>query len=250
MYVCGGMDADTLPVAPARGPAGSLLGQWLRSRVLSHTTLPFSALPSTHALLPFPFDLVHRSRSVATRRLESDRPGLIGVQARFRLCLTHSFRHAAPAEQRRDAVLSQLSASSCSLTWFDGRGFSLPCHTTEADDANGVSRSFRPRRLSPSQSQPPACQTLALPMRFNFPNDPRAEEILSREELADVAIFHYLRTSLFDRREYSRRAPSVCGVSCPSTHRSECLVSTGCEKNPRLRLPHLLAAGARHTIRP
>jgi hypothetical protein len=42
--------------------------------------------------------------------------------------------------------------------------------------------------------------TWALPMRFNFPNDARAEEMYP-EDLADVAIFHYLRTSTFDRHE-------------------------------------------------
>jgi hypothetical protein len=40
--------------------------------------------------------------------------------------------------------------------------------------------------------------TWALPLRFNFPNDARAEQMYP-EELADIAIYHYLRTSVFDR---------------------------------------------------
>ena len=43
-------------------------------------------------------------------------------------------------------------------------------------------------------------RTLALPMRFNFPNDPVAEEMYP-DELANVVIFHYLRTTNFDRHE-------------------------------------------------
>ena len=38
----------------------------------------------------------------------------------------------------------------------------------------------------------------ALPMRFNFPNDPRADELYP-DELANVVIMHYLRTAEFDR---------------------------------------------------
>ena len=41
-------------------------------------------------------------------------------------------------------------------------------------------------------------RTLALPMRFNFPNDPRAEQMYP-DELANVVVFHYLRTTNFDR---------------------------------------------------
>ncbi|HUF47056.1 MAG TPA: hypothetical protein VMM93_04510, partial [Vicinamibacterales bacterium] len=40
--------------------------------------------------------------------------------------------------------------------------------------------------------------TLALPMRFNFPNDPRAEQMYP-DELVNVVVFHYLRTTNFDR---------------------------------------------------
>jgi len=41
-------------------------------------------------------------------------------------------------------------------------------------------------------------RTCALPMRYNFPNDPVAAELYP-EELANVVIFHYLRTGGFDR---------------------------------------------------
>ena len=37
-----------------------------------------------------------------------------------------------------------------------------------------------------------------LPMRYNFPNDPIADE-LYQEELANVVVMHYLRTDHFDR---------------------------------------------------
>jgi hypothetical protein len=42
-------------------------------------------------------------------------------------------------------------------------------------------------------------RTLALPMRFNFPNDARAE-VMYPEELTNAVIFHYLRTTTFDRQ--------------------------------------------------
>lgn len=40
--------------------------------------------------------------------------------------------------------------------------------------------------------------TRALPMRFNFPNDPLAEKRYP-DELANAVLFHYLRTEIFDR---------------------------------------------------
>ena len=40
--------------------------------------------------------------------------------------------------------------------------------------------------------------TWALPMRYNLPNDPVAERMYP-QELEHVAIFHYLRTAVFDR---------------------------------------------------
>ena len=43
-------------------------------------------------------------------------------------------------------------------------------------------------------------RTWALPMKYNFPNDPVAEQLYPRE-LAEVVAFHYLRTDLFDRQE-------------------------------------------------
>ena len=43
-------------------------------------------------------------------------------------------------------------------------------------------------------------RTLSLPMRFNFPNDPLAEEMYA-EELTNAVIHHYLRTDEFDRHE-------------------------------------------------
>jgi hypothetical protein len=42
-------------------------------------------------------------------------------------------------------------------------------------------------------------RTRALPMRYNFPNDPRAERLYP-DELANVVVFHYLRTGRFDRQ--------------------------------------------------
>src|SRR5262249_29286908 len=43
-------------------------------------------------------------------------------------------------------------------------------------------------------------QTWAMPMRYNFPNDPVAEKMYP-VELENVVIFHYLRTASFDRHE-------------------------------------------------
>lgn len=42
-------------------------------------------------------------------------------------------------------------------------------------------------------------RTRALPVRYNFPNDPIAAA-MHPTELANVAVFHYLRTSTFDRQ--------------------------------------------------
>jgi len=38
----------------------------------------------------------------------------------------------------------------------------------------------------------------ALPMRFNYPNDPIADQMYP-DEMADIVLLHYLRTELFDR---------------------------------------------------
>jgi hypothetical protein len=43
-------------------------------------------------------------------------------------------------------------------------------------------------------------RTEALSMRYNFPNDPVAERMYP-EELANVVVYHYLRTAAFDRHE-------------------------------------------------
>ena len=43
-------------------------------------------------------------------------------------------------------------------------------------------------------------RTAALPMRYNFPNDPIAE-MMYPEEQNHVAVFHYLRTERFDRHK-------------------------------------------------
>ena len=40
----------------------------------------------------------------------------------------------------------------------------------------------------------------ALPMRYNFPNDPIAERMYP-DELASVVVYHYLRTAAFDRHD-------------------------------------------------
>jgi hypothetical protein len=63
-------------------------------------------------------------------------------------------------------------------------------------------------------------RTWALPMRYNFPNDSRAEEFYPRE-LEQVVAFHYLRTDQFDRstifttaEKYSKfLSLPLCGVN-------------------------------------
>jgi hypothetical protein len=50
-------------------------------------------------------------------------------------------------------------------------------------------------------------RTWALPMRYNFPNDPRAEQLYP-SELERVVVFHYLRTDQFDRQKIFMTAES------------------------------------------
>jgi capsular polysaccharide biosynthesis protein len=52
--------------------------------------------------------------------------------------------------------------------------------------------------------------TWALPARYNFPNDERAAS-LHQDELARVAVFHYLRTEKFDRHKIFRDAAEYGG---------------------------------------
>jgi len=47
-------------------------------------------------------------------------------------------------------------------------------------------------------------RTWALPMRYNFPNDPRAERLFPGE-LEHATVIHYLRTTCFDRHEIFAR---------------------------------------------
>jgi hypothetical protein len=42
--------------------------------------------------------------------------------------------------------------------------------------------------------------TWALPMRYNFPNDPVAERMYPTE-LEQAVVYHYLRTDVFDRHQ-------------------------------------------------
>jgi hypothetical protein len=65
--------------------------------------------------------------------------------------------------------------------------------------------------------------TMALPMRYNFPNDPIADTLYP-DELARVTVFHYLRTDAFDRQQIFASAEAYRRfLSLPRTGSNELL---------------------------
>jgi hypothetical protein len=59
------------------------------------------------------------------------------------------------------------------------------------------------------------CRTWALPLRYNFPNDPLAESMYPAE-LSQIVLVHYLRTAVIDRhRIFATPSEYRAFVSCP-----------------------------------
>jgi hypothetical protein len=174
------MDADTLPVIALEDlldcvhESGSIAG------VIAH--YPFPMLPDTS--LRENWDKIAR--------------GLIDVRLDF------GFSHTlvppeAPPEQRQTPYYLNFGVVLFSRTSFDevashylARRPALMMRMADPDFSGQAALT-----LAVAAAGVP---TWALPMRYNFPNDARAEEMYP-EELADVAIYHYLRTNMFDRHE-------------------------------------------------
>lgn len=221
------MDADTLPVVELEDLLDCVHDSGCIAGVIAH--YPFPLFPDV--------SLKEAWEQIAR--------GLTGVRLDF------GFAHtlvpaAAPAEQRRTPFYLNFGVVL----------FPRACFEAVASHYLAIRPTLMMRMADPDFSGQAALTlaiaaagvpTWALPMRFNFPNDPRAEEIYP-EELADVAIFHYLRTSLFDRREIFTSAELYAAFLD--------LPLTGVNALFRQAVRRILgpdypfAAGARHTYRP
>lgn len=169
------MDADTFPVASLETVLDRVLETGSVAGALAH--------------YPFP----DRSARDSWERLAR---GLLDVPLEFRFC--HSLiGPGSPAEQRLAPFYLNFG-----VVFFPAASF---------DD---VARQYlRMRPIVAERMDEPVfsgqvaltlavaaarVRTWALPMRYNFPNDPVAERMYP-EDLAQVAVFHYLRTGKFDR---------------------------------------------------
>ena len=191
------MDADTLPVASLETVLDRVLETGSVAGTLAHypTTLRHtfdvaaSAFSLQLAASPFP----DRSVRDSWERLAQ---GLLDVPVEFGFC--HSLMGPGTADEHRVAPFYL----NFGVVFFPSGSF---------DD---VARQYlRMRPIVAERLDEPVfsgqvaltlavtaarVRTWALPMRYNFPNDPVAERMYP-EDLAQVAVFHYLRTGQFDR---------------------------------------------------
>jgi hypothetical protein len=172
------MDADVLPVAPFED-------------VLDHVA-ETGAVAGAITHYPAPIDRSRPSRE-AWQELADD---LIDAGA-----LDFSFSHTLLATETNDA--------SCPFyVNFGVVFFAQPAFERVGTTYLSLRPQVQPRIEEPDFSGQVAlalaiaredAPTWALPMRFNFPNDPLAEQMYPAE-LENARLFHYLRTDEFDRQ--------------------------------------------------
>jgi hypothetical protein len=173
------LDADTVPVAPLTDVLDYVLQTEAVAGVIAHYPFP-----------PFPGCSVRDSWQRVTHGI-TDAP------------LDFAFSHTLmPPETPADLRLTPFYLNG-GVVFFPRARF---------DDLLMQYLAIRPRLLSRMPDADftgqaavalaiAACgvPTTALPMRYNFPNDAIAEQLYP-DELAQVRIFHYLRTDIFDRQ--------------------------------------------------
>jgi hypothetical protein len=190
------MDADTFPVAPLEAILDRILETEAIGGVIAHypTVLGFAfdTRTSSFSIRPGP-PFPEASLRAAWNRMGQD---IIDVPLDF--AFSHTLmRPESPADHRvtpfylnfgvvffpkvvfDEVTLRYLEIRPKLMDRLPEPDFSGQAALTLAIAAAGV-------------------KTLALPMRYNFPNDPVAEDLYPRE-LENVAVFHYLRTFRFDR---------------------------------------------------
>ena len=191
------MDADTLPVASLETVLDRVLESGSVAGTLAHypTTLrhTFDAATSAFSLQPasslFPDHSVRDSWERLAR-------GLLDVPLEF------SFSHSlmgpgSPAEHRLAPFYLNFGVVFFPSGSFDdvARQYLLmrPTVAERLDEPAFSGQVALTLAVTAAR-----VRTWALPMRYNFPNDPVAERMYP-EDLAQVAVFHYLRTGKFDR---------------------------------------------------
>jgi len=191
------MDADTLPVASLETVLDRVLETGSVAGTLAHypTTLhhTFDMATSSFSLLPVssPFD--ERSVRESWERLSR---GLLDVPLEF--SFSHSLMDPGACDEHRLAPFYlNFGVVFFPAASFDGvarRYLTLrPAVAERMDDPAFSGQVALTLAVAAAETR-----TWALPMRYNFPNDPVAERMYP-EELAHVAVFHYLRTGSFDR---------------------------------------------------
>jgi hypothetical protein len=189
------MDADTLPVVSLETVLDRVLETGSVAGALAHYPVPhtFDVATSASSLQPGSSSFPDRSVRDSWERLAR---GLLDVPLEFRFC--HSLMDPSSPDEHRHAPFYL----NFGVVFFPAASF---------DDVARRYLTIRPtvaeRLHEPAYSGQVALtlavtaagvRTWALPMRYNFPNDPVAERMYP-EELAQVAVFHYLRTGKFDR---------------------------------------------------
>lgn len=179
------MDADTLPVASLEDLLDRVLESEAIAGVIAH--YPTVLSPDT------PYS--HQSLRDAWTRLAE---GIVETPLDF----THSHTLMgpdAPPEQRLTPFYLNFGVVAFPKSTFDevaGRYLTIRPAIMERMPAGD----FSGQAALTLAIAAAGARTLSLPMRFNFPNDPRAAEMYP-EELARAVVFHYLRTTSYDRHQ-------------------------------------------------
>lgn len=174
------MDADTLPVASLESTLDQVLETGSIAGVIAH-----------YPTMRFPDTSVRESWSRIAQ-------GLIDVPLEF------CFRHTLLEPDTRNELSLAPFYLNFGVVFFPSASFAEVAHRYLTIRPTLMNRmphpDFSGQAALTLAIAASGSRTLALPMRYNFPNDPIAEEMYP-EELRRVVVFHYLRTDSIDRHQ-------------------------------------------------
>jgi hypothetical protein len=169
------LDADTLPVGNFESVLDRVVEENLVAGVIAHYPVPPGVDPRGDwarwaGLIDRPLDFSHTHTLVFPHEPEERRLAPFYINGGVIAFSKHAFDRFAP---------TYLGYRRRLMALMENNNFSAQVAFTLAVASEGLA-------------------TWALPMRYNFPNDPIAEQ-LHPTELEHVVIHHYLRTGQFDR---------------------------------------------------
>jgi hypothetical protein len=182
------MDADTLPVGTLEPVLNRVLETGAVAGVIAHYP-PFPRR-SVQSMLPSRPDASGRH---AWRRMASKAP-----HAPLDFSYAHTLMgRETPEDERAAPFYLNFGVVFFPRTSFDTLATSYLALRPQCMEGL-VSPDFSGQVALTLAIAATRATTWPLPMRYNFPNDPIAESMYP-EEMAQAAVFHYLRTEAFDR---------------------------------------------------